>query len=296
QAGREIEAPRRNAENAGVPARNWEHLKLQAFIRRRLEQCQKRVRPFWNLNGLMTANHGHPYGFVVLATDEDAYRLAESKHGIKGSLDQIAQLLQAGTPKWMPGQDRIVLYSREGVAPLFYLDTRELKKMRDSAAEKARDKFLYIDARFEGCVDPIIKPHESADVRNLYAVGMALPLDVVQIDDRAPSTPDTIRVHLPDGARSCASFSQLALEIERDPTVATDLRRQVDELISGLPEEQRSGLQQRANQRVGELLRVAPNEVIDHDDMDYLTAIEQAVSHRMTYGQHLVDSDPSAHA
>jgi hypothetical protein len=303
QAAREIDSRRRNAENAGVPARNWEHLKLQAFIRRRLEQCQKRVRPFWNLNGLMTANYGHPYNFVVLATDEKAYRIAENKHGIKGSLDQISQLLQAGTPKWMPGQDRIVLYSREGVAPLFYLDTRELKRMRDSSAQKGRDKFLYVDSRFEECVDPVIQPFESADTRLHYAIGMGLVLelapdhDVIRIDDSRPRHGETLRVEVGGDARSFPSFTSLLLDLKQDPSFGADLIQTVDALIELIPEDQRAMRQQIAHQKVKELLHRAPDDVIDYEDIAVLNAIEQAINNRMTYGQHFVDNDPSpAHA
>jgi hypothetical protein len=289
QAAREIEARRRNAEEAGVPARNWEQLKLQAFIRRRLEQCQKRVRPFWNLNGLMTANYGHPYGFVVLATDRKAYEIAESKHGIKGSLDQIAQLMQAGTPQWMPGQDRIVLYSREGVAPLFYLDTRELKRMRDSSEEKAKDKFLYIDARFENCIDRRIRPHESADSRNCYAMGMGLGLDIIQVDDSLPRNGDMIRVHFDSEVQSFASFSVFHQAVNEHASLAVELRRVVDAAIERKPEEDQAALQQIAQQRVRELMRNAPGDLIDEDDLDVLMCMEDAINTRMVYGQQRVE-------
>lgn len=296
QSAREIDARRKNAEDAGVPARNWEKLKLEAFIRRRLEQCQKRVRPFWNLNGLRAANYGHPYPFVVLATDEKAYRIAETKHDIKGSLDQIAQLMKAGTPKWMPGKDRIVLYSREGVAPLFYLDTRELKRMRDSAAQKSRDKFLYVDARFDGCVDSVIQPAEVADLKPNCALGMGLALDLVQIDDSRPRHGDTIRVHVDGGSHSFQSFTELAREMRRNPSLSIDLQRDVDQKICAIPEDARPAKQMEALRKVKELLQSAPNEVIDYDDIGVLNAMEQAITTRMDYGQFFVDvdSDPCA--
>ncbi len=288
QADREIKAQRQNAEDAGVPAKDWEQLVLQFFIHRRLEECQKRVRPFWNLNGLMTANHGQPYGFVVLATDEKAYRIAETRHGIKGSLDQIASLMQAGTPKWLPGRDRIVLYSREGVAPLFYLDDRELKKMRDSSAQKARDKFLYTDARFENCVDPVIRPAETADEKVLYAIGLGLELGIIQLDDSGALEGEAVRLHLHDEPRSLGSISELKQVFDEEPTMALEFTRRVDDSTRALSEDQQQARQHRAQLLVAELLRAAERLHLGERDVEVLVLIEQAILQRMNYGQSVV--------
>jgi hypothetical protein len=286
QASREISARRRNAEDAGVPARNWEHLKLQAFIRRRLEQCQKRVRPFWNLNGQMTANNRHPYPFVVLATDEKAYRIAESKHDIKGALDQISQLMGAGTPRWMPGQDRIVLYSREGVAPLFYLDPRELKRMRDASAQKAKDKFLFIDARFEECLDSVIWEGETLEDALRYALAMGLEFGIVQIDDTPPVNGDRVRLHIGEDSASYSSISQLEQAILADSELAVTLKQAINDKFAARREEHRSPSQQRARQKVGDLLKGAVNDPHLYEDREALNRIDQATVKRMAYDQY----------
>ena len=291
QAEREITAQRQNAEDAGVPAKDWEHQLFQYFIRRRLEECQKRVRPFWNLNGLMTANFGQPYDFVVLATDEKAYRIAETKHGIKGLLDQIASLMKAGTPKWLPGRDRIVLYSREGVAPLFYLNDRELKVMRDSAAQKARDKFLYTDVRFEGRVDPVIRPGESPDEQLLYAIGMGLELGIITWDDTGVLN-GTVRLALEiEGeARTVGSLVELKQLFDEEPETAKQLKERVDEVIRDLPEDQQQARQHMAQIAVAEMLRGVGVHPLSEPDTQLLVWVEQAILQRMTYGQSFVNA------
>lgn len=288
QAEREITIQRQNAEDAGVPAKDWEHQLLQFFIRRRLEECQKRVRPFWNLNGLMTANYGQPYGFVVLATDEKAYRIAETRHGIKGSLDQIADLMQAGTPKWLPGKDRIVLYSREGVAPLFYLNDRELKVMRDSSAQKARDKFLYTDTRFEHVVDAVIRPGESSEEQLLYAIGMGLELGIIQRDEPGLLGGGAVLLLVGEEPRTLGSLAELKQLLEDEPAVGTELMQRVDAEIKALPEDQQRARQYEAQIAVSELLRGGGKQPNGDLDSQLLIWVEQAILQRMNYGQAFV--------
>jgi hypothetical protein len=286
QAERDIKKQRQNAEDAGVPPRDWEQELLRFFIRRRLEDVQKRVRPFWNLNGLMTANHGQPYGFVVLATDRKAYELAETTHGIKGFLGIVASLMQAGTPKWLPGKDRIVLYSREGVVPLFYLNDRELKMMRDSSAQKARDKFLYTDARFAQCVDPVIRPAESPNERLHYAIGMALQFGVIEW---ARGSGGTATLHLGEDSQVTDSLAELAAILEADPTLARAFRNRVDTIIHELSEDQQQAEQHRAQITVAEAMRADGASKPGEDDLLLLTSIEDAILIRMNYGQPFVN-------
>jgi hypothetical protein len=291
QAEREITAQRQNAEDAGVPAKDWEHQLLQFFIRRRLEECQKRVRPFWNLNGLMTANFGQPYSFVVLATDEKAYRIAETKHGIKGSLDQIADLMQAGTPKWLPGKDRITLYSREGVAPLFYLNDRELKVMRDSSAQKAQDKFLYIDARFEKCVDQVIRPGESRNEQLLYAIGMGLELGIIKwVDTGSLNGGVHLELDLGGEPRTVGSMAELKQLLDDNPETAEHLKHRVDEEMQALPQDQQYARPFEAQIAVAALLGGEGGHPLSEDDTQVLIWVEQAILQRMNLGQAFVNA------
>lgn len=289
QADRDIRKQRQNAEEAGVPPRDWEQEVLRFFIRRRLEEVQKRVRPFWNLNGLMTANHGQAYGFVVLATDRKAYELAETTHGIKGVLGIITSLMQAGTPKWLPGPDRIVLYSREGVVPLFYLNDRELKLMRDSSAQKARDKFLYTDARFAECVDPVIRPAESEDERLLYAIGLALQLGVIAWERADAGDAGIVTLHLGDQPRLTDSLSALTTSLQTDPALATAFRNRVDAIIHELSEDQQQATKHRAQIAIAEAMRADGARKLGADDLTLLTSIEEAILLRMNYGQPFVN-------
>ena len=286
QADREIRKERQNAENAGVPQRDWEQHLLKFFIRRRLEDVQKRVRPFWNLNGLMTANYGQPYGFVVLATDQDAYRRAETTHGIQGILDLVTNLLQAGTPKWLPGRDRIVLYSREGAVPLFYLNDRELKVMRDSSAQKSRDKFLYTDARFADRVDPVIRPAEASNERLLYAVGMGLQLGVLEWDRAGAGIAS---LHLGEDSRIADSLNELVAQLEADAALAHHLRDRVNAAIHELSEDQQQAAQHRAQIAIAEAMRADVARKLSDDDLTLLTSIEEAILLRMNYGQPFVN-------
>ncbi|MEZ4564466.1 MAG: tubulin-like doman-containing protein [Thermomicrobiales bacterium] len=287
QAERDIKKQRQNAEDAGVPPRDWEQELLRFFIRRRLEDVQKRVRPFWNLNGLMTANHGQAYGFVVLATDRKAYELAETTHGIRGFLGIVTSLMQAGTPKWLPGKDRIVLYSREGVVPLFYLNDRELKMMRDSSAQKARDKFLYTDARFAHCVDPVVRPAEAPNERLLYAIGMGLQLGVIEWERGSAAGLATL--HLGDASQVADSLGELAAMLEVDQALATHFRNKVDAIIHGLSEDQQQAVQHRAQITVAEAMRADGARKPGKDDLTLLTTIEEAILLRMNYGQPFVN-------
>ncbi|MFT4040683.1 MAG: tubulin-like doman-containing protein [Thermomicrobiales bacterium] len=288
QADRDIKKQRQNAEDAGVPPRDWEQEVLRFFIRRRLEEVQKRVRPFWNLNGLMTANHGQAYGFVVLATDRKAYELAETTHGIKGVLGIITSLMQAGTPKWLNGPDRIVLYSREGVVPLFYLNDRELKVMRDSSAQKARDKFLYTDARFAACVDPVIRPEQTEDEQFLYAMGLALQLGVIQWE-RAAAGGGVVTLHLGDDLLLTSSLTELADTLRADLPQHTAFLSRINAIMHELSEDQQQAAQHRAQIAVTELMRADGDRKPGEVDLGLLTSIEEAILLRMNYGQPFVN-------
>ena len=297
----QVRVQRTNAEEAGVPPRNLEAQVLQGFIRNRLFECQKRVRPFWNLNGLMTSNHGQPYGFVVLATDQAAYRRAESMLGIKGVLERTADLLLANSPKWMPGQDRIVLYSREGVVPLFYLNEWELRKMRDAAAQKESEKFLYTDVRFKDHIDPVIGPEEMRKETVCYAVGLGVVLGVVEEgglgDDRHPDLTFAAPAAVADGDGAAGTpatprtFPNLVAAIdalERDDAFREGFVKQVDRALDAVDhDDQYRRLEQALSHAHDQVLAVA-NLPKSAEEEDRWRTVERTILQRMNYGHYLV--------
>ncbi len=287
QAMHQVQQQRRGAEQAGVPPKDWEQEVLRAFIRNRLFECQKRVRPFWNLDGLMTANHGAPYGFIVAAADEQAYHEAETTLGLKGVLEQTAAMMQAGAPKWLPGRDRIALYAREGVAPLFYLNDRELKGMRDAAAQKRLEKFLYTDLRFETLADPVIKPGESDDDEVRYLVAVGLQLEIVKRAATDGHLNGRLSVRLPGAPEEFDSVIDLEEALLADRSRLRALKERVNAKVQRIPAQDRSGMLQQALARVQRLR--ADAQASDRPAVAaWWKEAERAIVARLTYGQYLV--------
>ena len=286
---KEVQDQRGGAEEAGVPAKDWNRYVLAAFIRCRLFECQKRVRSFWNLNGRMTADYGQPYDFTVLATDKTAYRIAESKYGIKGVLDNTASLMRAGTPKWMHGSDRIVIYNREGVAPLFYINDRELKRMRDATSQKAKEKFLYTDVRFEELLDPVVRPHETAEERSHYAIGLGIYFDIISGNLSGLDGNRSITLRLNGEQHHFNSFKELSAHLKHDKVLADDLAKEIDRRL--LADENGDSHQSEvhtAQTKVAGLLRDVAKSGGDQDEA-ILSLIDRALLTRITYGLLLVD-------
>jgi hypothetical protein len=260
---------------------------LRAFIGARLVECQKRVRPFWNLDGLMTANHGAPYEFIVVAADEQSYHEAETTLGIKGVLEQTASSMKAGTPKWLPGRDRIALYAREGVAPLFYLNDRELKGLRDAAAQKAQEKFLYTDLRFATLADPVIKPGESDDDELRYLVAVGLQLEIVKRAAADGHLNGRLSVRLPGAPEEFDSVIELEEALQANPALLRQLKDRVNGKVRRIPEQDRSAMLQQALARVQRLRAEAQTDERPAV-ADWWKRAERALVTRLTYGQYLV--------
>jgi hypothetical protein len=277
-----------HAEKAGAPPKDWARELLKAFIRERMFECQKRVRPFWNLDGLMTANHDQPYHFIVIAADESAYREAESTLGIGGVLDSTAQQLKAGTPKWLPGKDRVVLYAREGVAPLFYLNKGELKRLRDAAAQKSHEKVLYTDKRFERVADPIIRPAESAEDLLQYTVAIGLQLGVIDRSAVDGHLNGRLAMRVNGEEAEFASVRDLADALAQNAAVHREIVEKVNHEMRRIRAEERDGELQQALARVQDLRGAA-----DHADRPaesrWWKSAERALQSRLAYGQYFVN-------
>ncbi|HEX5499570.1 MAG TPA: hypothetical protein VFX03_10100, partial [Thermomicrobiales bacterium] len=287
RALRQIERQRAAAEQAGVPPKDWEEEVLRAFIGNRLVECQKRVRPFWNLDGLMTANHGAPYEFIVVAADEQAYHEAETTLGLKGVLEQTATLMKAGTPKWLPGRDRIALYAREGVAPLFYLNDRALKGLRDAAAQKRHVKFLYTDVRFDALADQAIKPIESEDDELCYLVAIGFQLEIVKRVATDGQLDGQLSLRLSAAPDAFDNVIDLEDALRKERALMRQLKDKINARVRRIPEQDRSAMLQQAQARVQRLRDEAKAE--DHPAVAaWWTRAERALATRMTYGQYLV--------
>lgn len=281
-----VQAERTEADLAGVPPKDWEREVLRHFIRNRMFDCQKRVRPFWNLDGLMAANHGRPYHFIVIAADREAYREAGSTLGIEGIMESTAALMQAGTPKWLPGRDRIVLYAREGVAPLFYLNEQELKRLRDAAAQKMTEKFIYTDNRFTDVIDPVIWPEETEEAARRYAIGVALQLGVL-VRPLTDGTPNGRMTMLAGEHREFDSVLNLDAALKADAGLAASFLRRVNEAIDSIPVADRDREVQRALHRARRLCDEA--QAADRPaESRWWKYAEQALLTRLTYGQYRV--------
>jgi hypothetical protein len=146
-------------QNGTSPATGWESIAITYYIREKLNQAVNRAQPFWKLNPLEIAEHGSDlYRFVVFAADKSAYEAAASNPSLSlaGILEDAAKARgDSGSTAWIPGKDKITIYAREGVAPLFYLAAEELRLMSDATASMQSNN-PYTDSRFEHLADPMI--------------------------------------------------------------------------------------------------------------------------------------------
>jgi hypothetical protein len=281
-----VQSDRAAAELAGVPPKDWEQEVLRHFIRNKLFECQKRVRPFWNLNGLMTANYSHPYHFIVLAADREAYSEANSRFGIDGVLEATASLMQAGTPKWLPGRDRIVLYAREGVAPLFYLNERELKRLRDAAAQKRKEKFLYTDLRFEEVADRVIRPHEAYEDTYRFALALGLELGVITRVETDGHLNGRSLLRLPNGDEY-PDIVTLDRALQADSALGRAVLAQVNAEIERVTVNERDSVLHQTLNRAKRHHQEAQGADRPAESRWWKQA-EQTILARMNYGQYLV--------
>lgn len=285
-AVRRVDDERRQAEQAGAPPKDRETEVLRYFIRNKLVQCQTMVRPFWNLNNQMISTHGQPYHFTVIAADRGTYREAGAKFRIDGVLEATAAEMQAGTPKWLPGRDRIVLYTREGVAPLFYINDRELKDLRDAAAQKRKEKFLYTDLRFARELDPVIRPREEIEDTYRYAIALALQLQLVTRQSPNGHGPDPSALRLADGTEF-PNVVALDAALRENPAAGAAFLDQVNEGMTRIDLNQRDTELQQAMNRV----RTMNQHATDQDrpaEMRWWQRAEQVLYTRMNYGQHFI--------
>ena len=283
-AVRLVDDERRQAEQAGAPPKDRESEVLRYFIRNKLVQCQTMVRPFWNLNNQMISVYGQPYDFTVIAADQDAYREAAGKFRIDGVLEATANVMKAGAPKWLPGRDRIVLYTREGVAPLFYLNDRELKALRDAAAQKSKEKFLYTDLRFASALDPVIRPREEVEDTYRYAIALALQLQLVTRVTPNGHGPDQSALRMADGTEF-PNVVALDEALRENEAAGATFLAQVNEAMAKINQAERDGELQQALNRIKTMHQAATRQ--DRPaEMRWWQRAEKVLHTRMNYGQH----------
>jgi hypothetical protein len=281
---------RNAAERAGAPPKDWSKVALRHFIRNKLFECQKRAEPYWQINDLMQAQYGtKPYGFVVVTADRDAYGQAQSALGITGVLEDTARLMGAGTPNWMSGRDRVVMYAREGVVPLFYLDESEIAKLRESTSrKKSEGKFLYTDRRFEACTDDMIRPEESREDKYLYAIALGMQLGVVERTSHNGHLNGAISVPALDHAQF-SSVVHLFDTVLDDPDQGEQLLKLVDRAMSRISAAERPHEVQRARARALKMLQDA--EKLDQPGPErYWKSADRVIATRIAYGRYLIEA------
>jgi hypothetical protein len=275
---------RQLAEQQGLVRDDWSDVLLQSYVRGKLQECQARVRPFWRLDGIRSASHGEPYRFTVIARDKRVYEDAKNTLGLGNVLDESARMLGAGRPYELPGRHSVVLYTREGVAPLCYLDEGELKEMRDDAARTSTYKFLYTDRRFADAVDAVIAPAETPENRLMYLLGSAQHLGLLK-----PAGSDLgSNGHVAFDDRSWESLRDLYRAARSDGDLRRHLAQRYNEALLEFDESRRSRMVQDARLKMRERLRDA-REGDDGLEIAFWEAAERAISDRIATDQFLVN-------
>jgi hypothetical protein len=163
----------------GTPLVNGDTYLLEQFIQLKLARLKRQAAPFWQLDTAEKSYYddrpGLLYPLTVLAFDRNVYDDFAAREGLDPDLlDAIAHSVGVA-PGHLAGKDAIVLYCREGVAPLFFLGEREKEQLRDSAARiSGRNKEIYTDIRLKAVVDPIIGAPDLPEHRRKYALGIML--------------------------------------------------------------------------------------------------------------------------
>ncbi len=281
---------RQGAERAGAPPKDWSKIALRHFIHNKLFECQKRAQPYWQINGLMQSQFGtKPYDFVVVTADREAYAEAQTALGITGVLEETARLMGAGTPNWMSGRDRVVMYAREGVVPLFYLDESEIAKLRESTNRKtAEGKFLYTDRRFEDCLDDMIRPAEPREDILRYAIALGLQLGVIERASVNGQLNAALTVPGMDRAEF-TSVVHLFDTVLEDQEISEQLLRLVDRSMSRIPAAERGHVVQRARARALKMLEDA-QKTDQPGPEQYWSSADRVIATRIAYGRYLIEA------
>lgn len=287
QARNVVARMRDSAALQGSGAMNWEHEAYKVFIRERLVEIKKHVQPFWALDGIKTAGTNRPYGFVVLAADQRSYQEAETRWGIGGVLTETAQLMNAGTPIWLPGKDRIALYSREGVTPLSFLGQLELKKLRDAAAQKTTEKELYTDRRYSGVIDEVIRVPESPGETLRYLIALGIQFGVVTMLREGGQPTGRLSVRLADGDQTFANVIDLQQVLEDQQDARRETRKRVNTEIQKLKPGQLPSEVARAMQRASEL-RLRAQAEDDPAVARWWDSAGYVLNSRQNYGQYSI--------
>jgi hypothetical protein len=163
----------------GTPLVNGDTYLLEQYIQAKLARLKRQAAPFWQLDQSEMSNYadrpGLLYPITVLGFDRTSYEDFAAREQLDPGLVQAIAQSVGVEPQHLPGPDAIMLYCREGVAPLFFLGRKEKDKLRDSAARiSGRNKEIYTDIRLKSVVDPIIAPPERPEDRRKYAVGIAV--------------------------------------------------------------------------------------------------------------------------
>lgn len=172
---------------SGNPLVNSERFLLQQFIQRKLIQCKRRADPFWQIDHVVRSEYADQPGLLyplrVLAYDRRTYDDFVTRENLDPNLIQAIARDIGVEPQHLPDIDGVLLYCREGVAPLFFLNGAERSQLRESAARMSgRNKEIYTDRRFKGKVDPIIAPPVRPEERRKYALALAASLEYVNVN------------------------------------------------------------------------------------------------------------------
>jgi hypothetical protein len=162
-----------------------------------------------------------------------------------------------------------------------------LKGLRDAAAQKRLEKFLYTDLRFEGLADPVIKPSETEDDELAYLVALGLQLEIVKRAAADGHLNGRLALRLPGAPEEFDSVIELDDTLRANRDLLRQLKDRINARVCRIPDQDRSGMLQQALARVQRLRDEARD-----DDRPAVAAwwqrAERALSTRLTYGQYLV--------
>lgn len=290
RAATNVDEDRKAASDRGIASKDWHAEGVKYFISNKLDQCQNRSRPFWELNSIMPSafpTAPAAYGFVVLAADEQAYKEASTRLNIGDVLESTSERLGAGSYTPLPGRDRVVFYSREGGVPLFYLSDRELRSLRDSYhVIDGQGKFLYTDKRFSSGVDDVIRPHEDEQAIRQFAIAMGLQRGIIMVNE--DWTIAVTNDEWPFEETEFATVTAFDRMLEKEPEVYAAFVSLVNREIQDIRVSGRRLEVLDAHKRIHELRNGARK--IGRAEASFWREVETSVQIRLDYGRYLIDA------
>ena len=181
-----------------------------------------------------------------------------------------------------------MLYTREGVAPLFYMNPGELKQLRDFAAQKAKEKMLHTDKRFMTLADPVIRPAENDDDFRKYLIVIGLQLGVIDRVAVDGHLNGRLSVRLADGAVEYSSVRDVQEALAGNSGMLDDVVDRVNHEMQTIAPASRVGEVQSAMLRAIDLHREASASHQPAEARWWERAV-RVLNTRMHYGQYFVN-------